>query len=151
MNRRRFLSVLSSATLWLGAGGCAWRSGEYLERRLVKAVVRARLDYLTLDEAGLEEFAQQVIARDRHVAAYCQRYKWRAFFGRAYDILSEDPAVADPKLKPHNRYALKKMAREFLLGSDFFMYGADESRTVHFVGYYDPYARGCGNPFTPLV
>jgi hypothetical protein len=35
----------------------------------------------------------------------------------------------------------------FLLSSDFFQNGADETRTVRYLAYYDPYKYACGNPF----
>ena len=38
----------------------------------------------------------------------------------------------------------------FLLSSDFFRKGADESRRVHYVAFYDPYVIGCPNPFAQL-
>ena len=38
----------------------------------------------------------------------------------------------------------------FLLSSDFFEHGADESRQVRYLRYYDPYAFACGNPFAEL-
>jgi hypothetical protein len=34
----------------------------------------------------------------------------------------------------------------FLMSTDFFLNGADETRTVRFLEFYDPY-RGCRNPF----
>ena len=38
----------------------------------------------------------------------------------------------------------------FLLSSDFFWNGADESRAVRFTRYHDPYAAACANPFALL-
>ena len=35
----------------------------------------------------------------------------------------------------------------FLASTDFFQNGADESRTLHYVAYYDPYVSSCYNPF----
>jgi hypothetical protein len=34
----------------------------------------------------------------------------------------------------------------YLLSTDFFRHGADESRTVRYVGFYDPDNTPCGNP-----
>ena len=41
----------------------------------------------------------------------------------------------------------------FLLSSDFFALGADESKTVRYRGYYDPVRQvdRCGNPFARPV
>lgn len=34
----------------------------------------------------------------------------------------------------------------YLLSTDFFQHGADESRTLHYVAFYDPYVSPCWNP-----
>lgn len=38
----------------------------------------------------------------------------------------------------------------FLLSTDFFQNGADESRTMQYVTFYDPYVTACRNPFARL-
>jgi len=38
----------------------------------------------------------------------------------------------------------------FLLSNDFFQNGADESRAMHYVAFYDPYVTACRNPFARL-
>lgn len=35
---------------------------------------------------------------------------------------------------------------QYLMSTDFFQNGADESRTVRFVAFYDPYLSPCWNP-----
>jgi hypothetical protein len=47
------------------------------------------------------------------------------------------------------RHGEERVTTLFLLSSDFFVNGADISRPVSYVGYYDP-ARACGNPFARL-
>ncbi|MDP6977789.1 MAG: hypothetical protein QF570_04190 [Myxococcota bacterium] len=37
----------------------------------------------------------------------------------------------------------------FLASTDFFQNGADESRALTYVSYYDPYVSPCYNPFAP--
>ncbi len=37
----------------------------------------------------------------------------------------------------------------FLASTDFFQNGADETRALTYVRYYDPYASPCYNPFAP--
>ncbi len=37
----------------------------------------------------------------------------------------------------------------FLASTDFFQNGADESRALGYVSYYDPYVSPCYNPFAP--
>jgi hypothetical protein len=38
----------------------------------------------------------------------------------------------------------------YLLSTDFFSHGADESRRVHYVGFSDPYVTPCSNPLARL-
>jgi hypothetical protein len=38
----------------------------------------------------------------------------------------------------------------YLMSTDFFRTGADESRTVRYVGFYDPDETPCSNPFAEL-
>jgi hypothetical protein len=44
------------------------------------------------------------------------------------------------------RHGEERIVTNYLLSSDFFINGADESRVVRYLGYYDP-IRACGNPF----
>ncbi len=37
------------------------------------------------------------------------------------------------------------ITKTFLLSSDFFLNDQSESRPLTYLGYYDPYLRGCGN------
>ncbi len=40
----------------------------------------------------------------------------------------------------------REVFTHYLLSTDFFRYGADESRRVRYVGFYDPYITPCNNP-----
>jgi hypothetical protein len=42
--------------------------------------------------------------------------------------------------------AIEPIASRFLLSTDFFQNGADESRPLRYVTYYDPYRSPCYNP-----
>ena len=47
------------------------------------------------------------------------------------------------------RHGEERIVTNYLLSSDFFVNGADESRTVRYLGFYDP-LRACSNPFARL-
>jgi hypothetical protein len=50
------------------------------------------------------------------------------------------------------REAIEPIASRFLLSTDFFQTGADESRPPRYVTYYDPYRSPCYNPLrAPLA
>ncbi len=44
----------------------------------------------------------------------------------------------------------ERLAMKFLLSTDFFAHGEDESRPLNFAMLYDPYVVPCGNPLTHL-
>ena len=44
----------------------------------------------------------------------------------------------------------ERLASTFLLSTDFFSHGEDESRPLQFERLYDPYVAPCGNPLTRL-
>lgn len=51
------------------------------------------------------------------------------------------PALTDPD-------SLADLCGRFLLSTDFFMNGADESRPIQYLTLYDPYHSPCFNPLT---
>ena len=65
------------------------------------------------------------------LATYASRH--RELFGEGSDV-KRDPTFYE----------------RFLLSTDFFQNGADESRLVRYVSFYDPYVSPCWNPCTDL-
>jgi len=118
-----------------------------LEARMV-AMLRRRLAFLQLDQDGLHAYARDQVAallskrmptwnRLRYhlrsaVAPSFKRY-YRSSDGRSRIAKAEDAFVS-----------------AYLLSSDFLVNGADESRVVRYVAFYDP-MRACGNPFARPV
>lgn len=43
-----------------------------------------------------------------------------------------------------------KIIGTFLLSTDFFVNKMDESKTLTYISFFDPYRRSCGNPFSNL-
>jgi hypothetical protein len=137
MKRRAFLSFgLAGGLVGLGA----WRTLCTTQQEAVVAVLRKRLNYLQLDEANLRRFAQDAVARQavsgprlRLLAAAGPLYSQIALSG--HDLISEGV-----------RHGEERVVTLFLLSSDFFQNGRDETRPVRYVSYYDP-VQACGNPF----
>jgi hypothetical protein len=72
-----------------------------------------------------------------------------------FDYLDLDPAGVDRYLDDCRRYQTNfsrwvplhpDVHTRYLLSTDFFRHGADESRRVHYVGYFDPSVTPCNNP-----
>jgi hypothetical protein len=108
-------------------------------------VIRRRLDYLKLDEAGVRAFAKDQVAAmmNKHIPTWVRiKYHFRA---------SASP-LAKRYFWSNDRRSKKIRAEDllvstYLLSSDFFRNGGDESRTVGYVAFFDPVAQACSNPF----
>lgn len=111
----------------------------------IAAVVQRRLDYLQLDEQGVAAFAEDVRARlDDGVN---RRLSW---LGLVHPLYSAVGGTAMTPLDDEFRRFEEWLVARFLLSSDFFLHDADETRTIEYVGYYDPYERPCSNPLAHL-
>ena len=114
-----------------------------LEARIV-SIVRRRLPFLQLDQEGLHRFA-----KDQVTAVFHKRIPtWNRL---RYHFLS---AMA-PSFQRYYRAAETRsraakvedtLVSTYLLSSDFFINGSDETRLVRYLAYYDPFIP-CGNPF----
>jgi len=60
-------------------------------------------------------------------------------FVRAYESNGGSPELQDPRVR-------SDLHRQFLMSTDFFQNGADETRPLRFVALYDPYVTPCYNP-----
>ena len=72
-----------------------------------------------------------------------------------FNYLDLDPAGVDRYFADYQRYQrgfspylplASDVYTRYLLSTDFFQHGADESRRIHYVGLYDPSVTPCGNP-----
>jgi len=108
-------------------------------RDLVVSVLRRNLAYLNLDEIDLYAFADEFVAD-------------RGTFGMRGHLLALAFPVLDrvdflnPRQEQMERFEYRVVSR-FLLSTDFFWNGADESRPIRYVSYNSPFQRACGNPF----
>ncbi len=142
MTRRGMLSSL--AGLGAMAGAFAWRFHRSDVAAAIATVVRTRLAYLDLDQAGVEQFARDLAARNdisalklRALGVAGPLYRWASGTnGRNWlDAL---------------RVSEERIVTIFLLSSDFFTHGADEHRTVRYLALYDA-MHACSNPFARPV
>jgi hypothetical protein len=127
-----------------GLGGVAafigWRVGSATQEDAVLTILRKRLDYLQLDEAGVRQFARDFVANTTISGG---KLRLIAAFSPVYRRLVFSP---DNFLAHATRFGEERVIARYLLSSDFFTNGADETRTVRYVGFFDP-MHACGNPF----
>jgi len=141
MKRRTFL-VSAAAVL---AGFVGWRAGAGSPQAAVIKVLQKRLPYLKLDPAGVQRFAQDLVARQ---AVSGLKLRLLDSVGALYTSLSMTPGSRLDRAVRHHE---DRIVTQYLISSDFFTHGADKSRTVNYFGYYDPLV-ACNNPFArPVV
>jgi hypothetical protein len=141
ITRRRLLVALGSAALSVPVlGVLSFRNSRYTA--VVAAIVHTRLSYLRCDPAGVNAFAADFVAR---LSPSGRKRLWltAALYPLYPTLLSPSGPLMDRSLKQWE----EALITSFLLGSDLFRAGGGETKTVRYVGYYDPYSMICGNPF----
>lgn len=139
--RRKILLGSAGVIGVLGLG--VWGFGGLgLEAEIV-SVLRRRLSFLKLDADGLRAFAKAQVRAlfDKRIPTWNRmKYHFQSAVGPAgrYD------RSTDTRSKIAR--AEDTLISTYLLSSDFFWNGSDESRIVRYIAYYDP-MDACGNPF----
>jgi hypothetical protein len=126
----------------------AWGFGRLGLQLEIASILRRRLSFLKLDEGGIRAFAKD---------------QTRAIFGKkipTWNRLRYHMTASGVSFKrfyrstdTRSRFARFEdtLVSTYLLSSDFFWNGSDESRNINYVAYYDP-IRACSNPFArPVV
>jgi len=143
MRRRNFFLGLAGLGALGAVGG--WRFARTTPQEAIMTVLRKRLDYLILDEAGMRRFAADMLSRSgisslrlRALSTLAPLYNHLALTG--HDGWLENV-----------RHGEERLTTMFLLSSDFFRNGRQEKRTVHYLAYYDPLQTCTSNPFARPV
>ena len=139
--RRRFLAITSGVVV-AAAVGVVGIAPSVTEAQIVSHV-RRRLSFLKLDEAGLHAFAKDQVA-----ALLAKRPTWNRMKYHFLSIFTNSFTKYDRSNDRRSR--VERMtdgfASTYLLSSDFFVNGADQTQVVQYLSLYDP-LRACGNPF----
>jgi hypothetical protein len=140
--RRGFVYGLAASGALVGWIG--WRFHRGTVADAMEVVVRKCLDYLQLDPDGVTRFAQDLAARNEISAA---KLRMLTVAGRLYTAL---PSSSHNFVLDAIRQSEERVVTIYLLSSDFFINGSDESRLVRYRGLYDA-LHPCSNPFARLV
>jgi len=141
MNRRRFV-VAGAAIAVVGGGG--WVLGHWGLESQIGGILRRRLPYLKLDPEGVRAFAkdQSAAILGKKIPTWNRlRYHFLASSAASYKRFYRSADVRSRRARLEDG-----LVSTYLLSSDFFTGGMDESRTVHYVRYYDA-GLPCQNPF----
>lgn len=145
INRRRIL--LGSLGIAAVAGLGVWGTDIITESEIA-AAVRRRLGFLRFDEAGLHSFAKDQIS-----VLLAKRPSWYRWKYHIHSLIYKP--IARWGISSDTRSRRERLedyiATIYLLSSDFFVNGADETRIIQYVNLFDP-MRACDNPFArPVV
>jgi hypothetical protein len=126
----------------LGVGG--WRFLRSHDEEAILMVLRKRLGYLHLDEAGMRAFASDLASRKLVSSG---KLRLMVTLGPLYRRLALNERNS---ITAAIRHGEERIVTNYLLSSDFFINGVDETRTVRYLGFYDP-LHACSNPFARFV
>lgn len=125
ITRRRFLQIAGwcAAPLTVGAFASRQSIAWVADRTWARVIA-----FVNGPEAQLHAHFSYLTLDETGVEQYIADYQ--RFYGRLrrYRPLSSD------------------IRTRYLMSTDFFRHGADESRTVRYVGFYDPDHTTCNNP-----
>lgn len=136
MRRRTLLTSIAA----IGSGLLAWRVGFGSDEDAIARVLHKRLCYLRLDPHGVDAFAKDMATRDR-ISKF--RLRLISAAGPLYTIFNPPEGGRLDRLLRHGE---DRIVTQYLMSSDFFKNGADKTRVVCYLGYYDPLV-ACNNPF----
>ena len=141
ISRRRWFAAAASGVAALA--GLRYMTSD--EEDGIVEVLRKRLDYLMLDEPGVRAFAADLTAHDNNNLRH-SKLRLIDAAEPVYTRLPRSPNALTHRLE----HGESRVVSLYLLSSDFFLNGADETQPVKYRGYYDPIdrARACGNPFS---
>jgi hypothetical protein len=107
---------------------------------IVLAVLRKHLGYLKVQEGDFERFASEF----RPSYGNDPRVSWAGIAAPIYAWTDLRRLV--PRATRFHRFE-EDVVGSFLMSTDFFWRGADETREIVYMGYGPPYRRPCQNPF----
>jgi hypothetical protein len=143
LRRRRFLILGSGAALVIasGVGVARWYHGD--PKSVIIAILERRVGYLQVDHASFERFAVDYLESRKE---YKRELTMMALFALPYRYVTPYSFLR----QGHSLRRLESnVVSRYLLSTDFFEHGADESRPVAYVEFHDPYSIACRNPFVP--
>ena len=143
LRRRRFLllGAGSAVVIVTGYGVARWYRGD--PASVIVAILERRVGYLKVDHTSFERFAVDYLESRK---AYKSELALMALFSLPYRYVTP---YAFLKQGHSLRRLESNVVSRYLLSTDFFEHGADESRPVAYVEFHDPYSIACRNPFVP--
>lgn len=135
MKRNNFIKILTA----LAGGAVLIPSGLYLaspgQKKLAEQTIYKELHYLKLDPQGVTQFVEDYFKGSN--PGFKEKMKWKAYF-----FLNSGTKGSDN---------LFQVVRAYLLSSDFFLNKTDVSKTVKYLGMFNPYKSQVPNPYSYVI
>jgi hypothetical protein len=125
MTRRSFMKLASGCAVGAAAGSLVWRDS--LLWLVDRSLARAAAMIWSPEERLRAHFSYLNLDPAGVTQFFADCIRYRASFSRRRPLGPE-------------------ICTDFLLSTDFFRNGADQSRTIRYVGFYDPAITACNNP-----
>ncbi len=125
------------------SGVVALRFAASTPSQLIAEVLRNRLSYLKLEPTGVEAFARDLMESNLVAGDKLRILSATGLLQFPFEAVGFRPSAL--------RLREERIITYYLLSTDFFLTGADQSRVVNYLGFYDPYKAACFNPFPRTV
>ena len=112
---------------------------------IMRKLIRVKLGYLKLEDAAVDSFVK-VYPKELY-ADECKQWSWISIWAPLYPAIDVFRWFENYE---HNQILIENMISRFLLSTDFFWNGGNVEQTAQYLEYFDPYQRGCSNPFANL-
>lgn len=144
MNRRTFLlSSVGIFTIATGMWSVGYLSNNERIKNTIFTVFKKRMSYLKWDKAEVMNFIQDFminIDNQEYINSKLNKFSFLYPFYNYTNLLDKTPLAG--KIRSFE----EKIVTNFLLSTDFFRKGADDTKPVKYLFYYDPYKAPCQNP-----
>lgn len=145
LSRRAFLAGVFGGAAVVVATPYAfyhWRSGK--PTSVIVAILKRRVGYLENEPGSFERFSREYVDYKSEYATQLGRLSAIAFPLTHATFYSWLP-MGHPLRRLEDNVVTK-----YLLSTDFFQHGADESRSLRYLSFYEPQLAPCRNPFVNL-
>jgi len=145
LSRRSFMIRAAAGLAVLVGGSYAIYQLKYGKAaNVVIAILKRRVGYLKTEPGSFERFAADYLEYKRaHVKQLAKLSA--AALPLTYFTLYRWLPMGHPLRRLEDNVVSK-----YLLSTDFFFHGADESRQVSYLSFYEPSKVACRNPFSNL-
>jgi hypothetical protein len=140
MKRRKFIQKTAIGGVLILGAPSYFVTGKKNAQSLISKILKRELSFLQLEESGVSQYALEYYTKVTSNKSSVQILKYNAKLMYLYVN----------KYDASKSWTVNLIAKNYLLGSDFFLNNMDESRTIHYMALFDPIIAPCNNPFSFL-